>query len=294
MVASKELEMALKIDAQNRERAGVEPDRLDVEAARRSLPDLGMALPPHYQEQAMEIRGIPAWRLGAPSHARGPVIVYIHGGGFVAGSIASHRALAAWLAYSAQGHALFVDYTLAPECRFPVQIDQVTTVLHATISGEACDDASAVFVAGDSAGACIAIGAMLRARASGAAQPVAAILMCGMLDIDPASSTFANANQRIRDMGRTYLGNAAVSDPLANPAIAELANLPPMLLQTGTEDGCRADVIRFHERATAAGVDATLAVWPDMFHVWHRFAPLLPEATQALAQAGEYIRAHQV
>lgn len=287
---SRELKLALEIDARNRESAGISPDLLDVDAARRSLPDLGLDLPSGYGEHETRIRDIPVWMVGAAAHASGPKIVYCHGGGFVAGGLASHRALVAWLAHGAQGQVLFVDYTLAPEGRFPLQIDQVAAVLHAALSGEAGN--SPVFIAGDSAGACIALSALLRARDMGLAQPAAAVLLCGMLDIDPSRSTFANANPRIRDMVRAYLGNVAVSDPVANPAIANLAGLPPLLQQTGSADGCRPDVERFHARAVAAQVDARLSVWPEMFHVWHRFAPLLPPAARALEQAGAFITSH--
>jgi acetyl esterase/lipase len=280
------------VDARNRELAGIGPDFLDIAAARRSLPDLGMELPPGFVETKTQICGVTVWRLGVPVHASGPLIVYCHGGGFVAGGLASHRALVAWLADRAQGQVWFVDYTLAPEGRFPLQIDQAATVLQAALGGEAGGAARQVFIAGDSAGACLAVGAMVRARVMGLAQPTAAILLCGMFDIDPASSVFANANPRIREMVRAYLGQAAVSDRLANPMVADLAGLPPMLLQTGTADGCRPDVERFHQRAIAAQVEVTLSVWPDMFHVWQRFAPLLPEAVTALTEAGAFIAAH--
>lgn len=287
---SREHKLALEIDARNRDEAGISPDWLDVDAARRSLPDLGMDLPPGYGECATRISDVPVWRLGTDAHAGGPLIVYCHGGGFVAGSLASHRALVAWLAHSAQGHVLFVDYTLAPEARFPWQIDQTASVLQAALAGEVGD--SPVFIAGDSAGACIALSALISARDSGLAQPAAAIALCGMLDIDPARSAFANANPRIRAMVGAYLGKVAPSDPLANPACADLAALPPLLLQTGTADGCRPDVERFHARAVAAGVDATLSVWHEMFHVWHRFAPLLSSASVALAEVGAFVTAH--
>ena len=92
-------------------------------------------------------------------------------------------------------------------------------------------------------------------------------------------------------MVRASLGDAAPSGPGANSARSELGGLPPMLLQTGTQDGWRRDAEPVHNRAAAGGVDATLSVWADMFHVRHRLAPFLPEATQALAEAGDSISA---
>jgi acetyl esterase/lipase len=94
-------------------------------------------------------------------------------------------------------------------------------------------------------------------------------------------------------MINVYLPDGTTAaDPEASPLRADLAGLPGMLLQTGTADGCRADSETFTDRLRAAGGHATLSIWPEMFHVWQRFAPLLPEAHQALVEAAAFLRAN--
>jgi acetyl esterase/lipase len=292
-MASPQLQIALAMDARNREAAGISPDWLDVAAARASLPDLGLNIPPEIAQVPVDAGGVPAVWIGAPSNADGPRVVYLHGGGFVAGGLPSHRSLVAWLAHELGGSALFVDYGLAPEKKFPTQIEQAHTALvWASRNGPAgAEVTDALTIAGDSAGAALAVGAMLLSRERGSVMPRAGALFCGMLDLDPVASAFAGSSRRMIEMVEAYLPNGtSVADPLASPLRADLAGFPKILLQTGTADGCRADSEPFTHRLRVAGAHATLSVWPEMFHVWQRFAPLLPEAHQALVEAAKFLR----
>jgi acetyl esterase/lipase len=90
---------------------------------------------------------------------------------------------------------------------------------------------------------------------------------------------------------RDYLGGADPRTPLASPLYGDLAGLPPLLIQVGTAEVLLDDSIRLADKARAAGVDTTLEVWPEMFHVWHRHAQQLPEARQAIAAIGDFLRA---
>lgn len=294
-MASSQLQIALAMDDRNREAAGISPDWLDVAAARASLPDLGLDLPTEIKQISVDAGGVPAVWIGARSNADGPRVVYLHGGGFVAGGLPSHRSLVAWLAHEVGGSVLFIDYGLAPERKFPTQVEQAHTALvWAAENGPTGARATgALAIAGDSAGAALAVGAMLLARAKNSVMPRAAALFCGMLDLDPATSAFAGSSRRMIEMIEAYLPEGTTTtDPLASPLRADLTGLPEMLLQTGTADGCRADSETLAERLRGAGGHATLSVWPDMFHVWQRFAPLLPEAHQALVEAGAFLRAN--
>jgi acetyl esterase/lipase len=93
---------------------------------------------------------------------------------------------------------------------------------------------------------------------------------------------------RVRD---AYMGSGDPNDPLASPIFAVLSGLPPMLIHVGENEVLLSDATRLAERATAAGVDVTLEVWPDMIHVWHFFATILPEAQQAIDRIGKWVRA---
>jgi acetyl esterase/lipase len=87
-----------------------------------------------------------------------------------------------------------------------------------------------------------------------------------------------------------YLGATPPRTPLAAPLYADLSGLPPLLIQVGESETLYDDSVRLVERAHKAGVDATFDAWPDMFHVWHYFATMLPEAAQAIEQIGSFIR----
>ena len=133
---------------------------------------------------------------------------------------------------------------------------------------------------------------MVERRRHGLALPAAAALLCGLLDLDINRSAYLKSSARARDMVRQYVARAAdLADPLACTIDAPLAGLPPLLLQTGTDDYCCDDSLRFAARASASGVAVTLRIWPEMIHVWQRFVPLLPEARQALDEVAAFFAA---
>jgi acetyl esterase/lipase len=290
LIAAKQLE-----DAQFAA-AALPADGFDVAAMRRALCDIGLEMPP-----GVELRPVPEaetdcllWVTTQNSDSRRR-IVYSHGGGFVAGGFPSHRTLVGWLAHYAGACVLFVNYGLAPEVRFPTQIRQVHAALEWAATNGPLDrsPATGLYLAGDSAGAGIALATLVMAHRNRTLLPDAAVFFCGMFDLLSSSSAFIQAASRRQSMVEAYLGRLALADdPLASPIRAELTGLPAMLLQTGTLDGCRADSEIVARRAEEAGVSVTLQVWPETFHLWQRFAPLASEADEALQAAGRFIIAH--
>ena len=91
---------------------------------------------------------------------------------------------------------------------------------------------------------------------------------------------------------KTYLGGADPRAPLAAPLYADLRGLPPLLIQVGDAEVLLDDSTRLAGIAREAGVDVQMDVWDDMIHVWHVFAPILPEGKQAIKQAGDFIKKH--
>ncbi|SRR6266851_722473 len=92
--------------------------------------------------------------------------------------------------------------------------------------------------------------------------------------------------------GKLYLGDREPCTPLASPLYAELHQIPPLLIQVGSAELLLDDSIRLADRASAAGVNTTLEVWPEMIHVWQSFAAILPEARQAIARIAKFVRMH--
>ena len=76
------------------------------------------------------------------------------------------------------------------------------------------------------------------------------------------------------------------------PLYADLATLPPLLIQVGSAEILLDDAVRFAAKAKSANVDVTLDIWDDMIHVWHGFAGIMPEAKEALIKIGIFIREH--
>jgi acetyl esterase/lipase len=225
------------------------------------------------------------------------VVLYVHGGGFVAGSCNSHRALVARLGVACRARVVLPEYRLAPEYRFPAGLDDLVATYEALLTSGTQPDQ--IIVAGDSSGAGLAVSMLVRARDQGLAMPRTLVLLSPWLDLSLAGESMrtrahldpwfdADVLSGLRDL---YLGDVARTHPLASPLGADLRGLPPMLIQVGDHELLLSDSQRMHERATQAGVDSTLEVYPELWHVWHAFAPTLPEANAALAQIGEFVDA---
>jgi len=90
-------------------------------------------------------------------------------------------------------------------------------------------------------------------------------------------------------MADAYLAGQDPTTPLASPLYADLAGLPPLLVQVGGAEILLDDAVRVAERAREAGVEVDLRVWPDMVHVWHAFADLLPEGQQAVEEMAAFL-----
>jgi len=293
-MASPELAWAKEEIARSRARAGVSADYFDLRAARSSLPASELELPEGTSIAYRLVDGVACYWVCAPGADPDRRIVYLHGGAFLIGGFHSHRSLVAWLSRQSRASVLFVEYRLAPEHRFPAALeDTCVAMLHASEHGPdgARRPARSLFIGGDSAGGALALGATLKARREGRPVPDGSFVLCGMLDLDEETSKFLQMTQRSRDGVRQYVARLAdLRDPLASPILADLTGLPPLLVQTGTDDYCSDDNIRFAERARSAGVAVSLEIWPEMIHVWHRFAPKLPEAMQALERIGAWMR----
>ena len=230
-------------------------------------------------------------------------LLYVHGGGYVIGSPVTHRRLCEDIARAAGCAVLNLDYRLAPENPYPAAVDDAIEGLK-FIQGNGPNGAGAaesVFVAGDSAGGGLTLATLLAARERGVDQPNAAIGISAWTDLaitGESIRTRADADPLITDasmvqgMATAYLGSTDATDPLASPLYADYAGLPPLLLQVGDAEVLLSDTTRVTEKARAAGVDVVEEVWDEMFHVWHAFAPLLPEGQAAIERIGEFINQH--
>ncbi|MFQ6039110.1 MAG: alpha/beta hydrolase [Candidatus Aminicenantales bacterium] len=245
--------------------------------------------------------GVPGeWVFPEPGVAgtEGGAILYIHGGAFVSGSPATHRHLVWWLAREAERLALVVDYRLAPEHPYPAALEDVMIAYRWMIKQGFSP--WRIAVVGDSAGGGLAVSMFLCLKERRWPLPGCAVLLCPWTDLSCSSPSFVeNAGQDPmvrRDMAleraRVYAGETPLHDPGVSPVYGDLSGLPPLLIQVGSGEALLDDSRRLAERARKAGVEVTLDVWPGMVHVWHYMPRLLPEAREALRQAGRFCREH--
>tara|TARA_B110000196_G_scaffold59262_1_gene49237 strand:- start:1628 stop:2533 length:906 start_codon:yes stop_codon:yes gene_type:complete len=233
---------------------------------------------------------------GAASDA---VILYFHGGGYVGGSIASHRNLTGNLALASKCQLLSVEYRLAPENPHPAAVEDAINSYKWLLSEGY--DPKKIAISGDSAGGGLAIAAQLKIRDEGLPLPVASAPISPWIDMGLSGDTMSSRQSRdplirldlIREFKSQFLGpNNNSNDPYASPLQADLSGLPPMLIHVGDDEMLLSDSERLAEKASAAGVSVTLEVWPEMIHVWHTFVGLFPEAQDGINRIAEFFSLH--
>lgn len=248
-----------------------------------------------------DLGGVPCQWIDAPGVRTDRVVLYFHGGGFQVGSTRSHRELMACISAAASARVLGVDYRLAPEHRYPAALQDALAVWKAL--REQGIDASRIAVAGDSAGGGLAIALMLVLIAGAELLPAACWGMSAWTDLTASGSSYETRStldpihQRpmIQAMARNYLGaDGDARDPLASPLFAtpaQLAMLPPTLMQVGERETVVSDSEDFARKARAAGAAAVLQVWPGMTHVFQQFPAELADARTAIAAGGQFLAA---
>ena len=245
--------------------------------------------------ETVDADGVPAEWVSAPD-AGGGAILYLHGGGYVTGSVISHRGMAANLSRASGCRVLTIDYRLAPEHKHPAQVEDAHTAYRWMLKNGA--DASSLVVAGDSAGGGLTVATLLAARDAGDPMAAAGVCMSPWVDMEATGESMMTKagvdpmvqKEGILDMAANFLGDGDRRDPLAAPLHAYLAGLPPLLIIVGAAETLLDDAVRLHEKAEAAGVDSTLEVWDDMVHIWPWFAPFLPEGRQAMERMGGFVK----
>ena len=281
-------------------------------AAGRPLPDLAtrragfeQSTPPAPADVTItstKAGGVAAeWQL-APGSDPNRRLLYLHGGGYSVGSPRSHQRLGADISRAAGCAVLSLDYRMAPEHPFPAAVDDALAALRWLRGngpgGEGA--AAALFVAGDSAGGGLTLATVLAARDAGDPLPNAAVTLSAWTDLAAtgasmetrlkADPVLVGGREAIAAAGKMYAGSTDARHPLVSPLYADLAGLPPLLMQVGDDEVLLDDTLRFAERAKAAGVEVLLHVEPEAYHVYPLFAPDAPESLAAIAQIAAFVR----
>jgi len=225
------------------------------------------------------------------------VLYYIHGGAFVVCSVKTHRPLVSRLAKTAGVRALSLDYRLAPEHPFPAALEDCLTG-YRWLMAEGFPTHQ-ILVAGDSAGGNLTLAMMLALKQAREPLPAAALCLSPVTDLAGTGESIVTKAKVDPILDPAMAHNLVLEcyvkghdeyDPLISPLYGDLSGLPPILLHVGEDEILLDDSVRFSARARSAGVDVQLVIWPGMWHVFHVFAPFVPEANQAIEQAGVFIK----
>jgi monoterpene epsilon-lactone hydrolase len=257
-------------------------------------------MPPHdAQVRSVTVGSIPAeWvTVGAADvDLSAPILVHLHGGGYTIGSLETARPMAALLTAATGLPVLTVGYRLAPEHPYPAAVDDVVTLVSALIQRGVSPDN--IVLCGESAGGGLVVAALLALRECGLPRVAGGVCLSPWFDLtlsspsiernaghDPQAQPFV-----LKATAQQYLAGADPRTPLASPLFADLAGLPPLMIQAGAAEVLADDAVRLAQAAHDAGVDVECTIWPGMIHVWHSFAPRLPEAVSALDAVNDWLQ----
>jgi acetyl esterase/lipase len=247
--------------------------------------------------RAAEGGGVAGEWISVPEPERHAIILYIHGGGYVSCSPATHRPITAGLARLTRLRVFSVDYRLAPEHRFPAAPDDVFAAYRYLTEQY---PASPIVVAGDSAGGGLTLGLLLRAKKAHVNMPACAVCFSAWTDMTGSGDSVSKNEgsdrmfyaSTISDFADAYLGSADRENAYASPVFGNFAGMPPVLFQVGSTEVLVDDSRRIHEKIAGGGGTSELQIFDAMFHSWQMGLGLLPEAGASMKNAADFIRRH--
>jgi len=271
------------------------PTDLTIEQRRAACDALAERYPTGADVLATHVtaNGVPAEWTSTPAARDDGVILYLHGGGFVWGSLASHRHFVSELGRAAEMKTLALDYRRAPEFPFPHALEDAVDGYRYLL--EHCRK---IAVAGDSAGAGLAVAMLVRLRELGLPQPASAVLFSPWTDMTISAGSYGRNAERDPVLNRDlmlflaeqYLGDRPRDTALASPVFADLHGIAPLNIFVGATEALLDDSIALARAATLADVRVRLEIWPKMFHFWPNYYQELAEGRQAVNMAGDILR----
>ena len=245
---------------------------------------------PDVERQFTTLDGIKTYSVKpADSAATKPThILYLHGGGYVFGGLATHQQLVDSLALIGQVSVWMPEYRLAPEYPFPAALnDALNCYLTLLEQGIAAKN---IVIAGDSAGGGLALALAVQLRTQHLPLPRALVLLSPWVDLtlqhaslqEKAHLDLMLSVAGLRHCAQAYLGTTAANHPLCSPLYADLSNLPPILIQVGSDEILLDDATALHSAVNNYGGDASLQVYDGLWHVFQLHAYAQPAATDAV------------
>jgi monoterpene epsilon-lactone hydrolase len=223
------------------------------------------------------------------------IILYLHGGGYCIGSLASHRGLVGKIAIEAGVKIVHIDYRLAPEYAYPAAEDDALMAYEWLLSKGVPPEK--IIIGGDSAGGGLTISTLNAIKAKGIPLPKAAFCLSPWVDLSfSGKSAVKNAHSdpiipvpKVHHWARAYAGTLPLEHPGPSPLYADLSGLPPILIQASESEVLTDDALRLARNIEAAGGEVTLQTWPGMLHVWQFLWRRVPESREAISKLTEFL-----
>ena len=247
--------------------------------------------------ESVSANGVPAEWNSAPGADTTRAVLYVHGGGYVIGSLDSHRHVTSEIARDLGARTLALHYRLSPEHPFPAPVeDSVAGYRYLLTQGIAPGN---IAIAGDSAGGGLVVAALVAIREAGLPQPSCGWCISPWVDMEGIGGSMTGKaaedpmvqKEPLLEMASLYLNGADPRSPLAAPMYADLHGIAPLFIQVGAAETLLDDAVRLAGIAGAANVPVTMEIWPEMVHVWHLFHPKLSAGRRAIAAGANYVRA---
>lgn len=283
-----------------RARLAAHPRPVELAERRVRIESLGAgySLPPDVLVEPVDAHGVSAEWTSTPAADGARVVLFLHGGGYVSGSLKSHRHMVAQAGREARARTLAIDYRLAPEHPFPAALDDALTAYRFLLASGIAP--ARIALAGESAGGGLALATALSLREAGLPLPGCLWLSSPWVDLALTGASLESkasvdpllSRAYLAELASLYLNGADARGSLVSPINADLAGLPPMLIQVGSAETLLDDSVRLAEVAGAADVAVHLEIWPRMIHAWHLFYQDVADGRRSLASAGTFIRSH--
>jgi acetyl esterase/lipase len=265
----------------------------------RSLNDLMESLasePPAVHFEDIDLEGIPAMWVTPEVELNDRVLIYLHGGGYVFGSMKSHRKLVGHMAKSIGCRALNLDYRLAPEHPFPAAVEDATKAYIWLLRKGT--KPQHIALAGDSAGGGLCLACITNLLSKGYPLPSAIVMMSPWTDLALTGDSINSCDSVdpicqqpfLKQCADLYLAGQDVNSPLASPLYADFKRFPPMYIQVGECETLRDDSIRLVDKAKAAGIEVRLNIFPEMIHLFQLAVGNMPEADDAVERISKWLQ----
>jgi acetyl esterase/lipase len=290
-------EQLIAVENLLREGAGLSQGTL--EEVRNSFDQMGAITPSSrdFTTERSVVRGVDI-ELGAmPTSDRTRTVIFLHGGGYMVGSLESHRGLVSMLSQETGARTLAVGYRLAPEHPYPAALNDCLAMYEWLLEGNV---PGSIAFAGDSAGGGLAVATLVAARSRGLPMPSSLALLSPLVDLtcsgdslkDNAARDLLIKEEMLAALGGAYLPGGDISAPLVSPIFADLAGVPPTTIHCSGSEALLDDSMRLARKLAMAGVIVEIKLWPRLPHAWQIFSGMLDEGKQSLTEVGAFIRSH--